>query len=349
MAFVRPTLAELVDWIQQDFISRLELNGAVLRRAVIRVLSRVMAGAAHMLHGHLEYLSQQIFPDTAVAQNLQRWGSLYGLERNAATYASGAITITGTDGTVVPAGSKLIRSDSAEYQTSADATIASGTATATVTALVAGVAGNCDANVALTFESPITGADSTATVASGLSGGADEESDDDFRIRLLERLRSAPHGGNSADYVAWAKEVAGVTRAWVTPNGNGAGTVALRFVRDNDTSLIPDSTEVAAVQTHIDGLRPVTANVTVLAPIADPLNYTLAITPDNADTRAAVQAQLEDLHARKAEPGVTLPISQIRTAIGDAAGVTDYALTSPPADVTPDPGHLPTMGTITWS
>ena len=52
----------------------------------------------------------------------------------------------------------------------------------------------------------------------------------------------APWGDND-DYVAWATEVPGVTRAWCSPNGMGAGTVVVRFVRDDDDDPIPDSGE----------------------------------------------------------------------------------------------------------
>ena len=89
MAFQRPTLAELVERISADLTSRLSLAGAVLRRSVIFVIARVVAGAAHMLHGHIEFLSRQIFPDQSEAEFLVRHASLFGLTRNPATFANG--------------------------------------------------------------------------------------------------------------------------------------------------------------------------------------------------------------------------------------------------------------------
>lgn len=357
MAFNRPSLSDLVNRIQQDFVSRLSLMGAPLRRAVVYVLSRVMAGAAHGLHGHLEYLSKQLFPDSADWENLRKFGTLRGVVPNVATFASGNVTLTGTNGSPILNGTRLIRSDGAEYETSADATIDSGTATISVTALTAGQDGNCDAGVVLTFESPVSGVDSTATVSTGISGGADEESPADYLVRVIERLQNPPQGGAPSDYEEWAKEVAGVTRVWVVPKGLGPGTVLVRFVRDGDTDLIPDSTEVASVQSHINSLAPATANVTVAAPIADPLNPVLSISPDTADIRAAVEAGIADLIAREAAPNDSagggangiIHLSAIRTAIGNATGLTDYTLTSPAADVTPAAGHMVTKGTVTWA
>lgn len=349
MAFARPTLAELVDRIQQDFVSRLALTGAVLRRSIVYVLSRVLAGAAHMLHGHLDWLARQLFADTSDRDYLLRQAGLFGVTPTAATYAGSTVTLTGTNGSVVPAGAVLLRSDGAEYTTAADATIASGTASATVSASLAGADGTLTADLVLSFESPVSGVDSTATVTASTQDGSDEESTEALRTRFLERLQNTPHGGATADYVAWAKEVPGVTRVWVGAGELGAGTAVVRFVRDNDADPIPASGEVTEVQAYLDEVRPVTAAVTVLAPVDAPLALTLSVTPDTSAVREAVEAELGDILVRVAEPGATLRLSQIRTAIGNAAGLTDYVLTSPAADVTHTAGEIPTLGVITWT
>jgi uncharacterized phage protein gp47/JayE len=349
MAFPRPTLGELVDRIQQDFVSRLELVGAVLRRSVVYVLSRVIAGAVHLVFGRLDFLARQLFPDTAEEEGLLRFGSLFGVNRTPAEYASGDVVLTGVNASVVPVDTVLLRSDGVEYTTDAEATIASGTATVAVTAVLAGDDGNCDDGVVLTFESPVAGVDSEATVdTDGLSGGTDQEDIEDYRVRVLARMADPPQGGSDADYVAWAKEVSGVTRAWVTPLGMGAGTVVVRFVRDNDVSLIPDAGEVTTVQDYLDDLKPSHATVYVVAPTALARTFTIEITPDTSATRAAVTAELADLISREGEPGGTLLLSSIRTAIGIADGVTDYVLTVPAADTTHTANQIPIPGTITW-
>jgi uncharacterized phage protein gp47/JayE len=258
MSFVRPTLTEIVDRVQQDFTSRLELVAPILRRSLTYVFSRVIAGAAHLLHGHLDYLSRQVFPDLSDREYLIRQAALYDLSLKPAEFANGAITFTGVDGSVVAAGTKLTRADGLEYETDADVTIAGGVGVVGVDALTAGQDGNCDAGVALSLESPIAGVNASATVGgAGIVNGSDEEDLEDFRARVIARMQSPPHGGAAADYIAWAREVGGVTRAWCYPLEGGPGTVTVRFVRDDDVSLIPDAGEVAAVQAHIDEVAPV--------------------------------------------------------------------------------------------
>lgn len=408
MSFVRPTLSELSDRIQQDLASRLALVAPILRRSVAYILARVMAGATHLLHGHLEFLARQIFPDLSEGEYLLRQANLYGITRTAATYATGNVIVVGTATTVIPISTVLQRADGAEYDPDAEVTIATLTAwaaltaysvaalrsnggniyecitagtsaasggptgtgsditdgtvhwryvaagsaavLAAVTALLAGDDGNCTSAVTLSFESPIAGANATAMVATtAISGGTDEETLAALAVRVIERMQSPPHGGNAADYVAWAKEVAGVTRAWCYPLEGGAGTVTVRFVRDNDASLIPDAGEVTAVADHIATVRPVTAVVTVAAPTAVPLAFTISITPDTTATRAAVTAELEDMLLRDAEPGGTILRSHILDAVGDAAGLTNWTVTVPASDVTHTTGQLATLGVITWA
>ena len=349
MAFSRPSLQDLVERIQADFVSRLDIDGEPLRRSVIATLSRVMAGATHMLHGHLEYISKQIFPDVSEQEFLERQAALFDITRLAATFASGNVTFEGTNGTDIPGGTLLQRSDGAQYTTDATVTIASGEATAAVTAVTAGAAGEAVAGVALSIVSPIAGITNTLVVATGgLTGGADPETDESLRSRVIARMQAPPHGGASFDYVAWAKEVVGVTRAWVYPQELGPGTVTVRFVRDGDASIIPDGAEVTAVQDYIDAVRPVTANVTVVAPVSVPLNFTIDITPDTGAVRAAIEQELRDLLSREAEPGGTILISHIREAISVAAGETDHSLTVPNANVTHTTGQIATFGAITW-
>ena len=60
----------------------------------------------------------------------------------------------------------------------------------------------------------------------GIGGGADVESDEDLRARVLFRKRNPPHSGSKSDYIAWALEVPGVTRAFVSPFKTQDGQIA---------------------------------------------------------------------------------------------------------------------------
>lgn len=338
--FNRPPLRDLISRTLADTQSRLSAE-ELLRRSDAEVLARVLAGAAHGLYGYLDWISAQVIYDTAEAEILERWAGLFGIDRKPAETASGTVTATGAGN--IPVGTLYRRSDGAEFEVTADA-VAPGPVS--VQAVVAGAAGNTEAG-SLQLLTPIAGVTTAAAVVS-ISNGSDAEDDASLRNRLRARLRQPAHGGSAPDYVQWALEVPGVTRAWVYPMELGAGTVTVRFVRDNDAAIIPDAAEVAAVQSHLDEVRPVTAQVTVVAPVPVPLDFSIALTPDSAAARAAVQASLADLLAREAEPGATILISRIREAISVAAGESDHVLSAPAANVDHATGQMAVMGGITW-
>lgn len=354
MPFERPSLAALIDRVRGDIRGRLELEGSLVRRAMADVIAAVFAGAVHTLYGYLDWVTKQMFGDTAERTQLLRKAAMYGIYPTASTFATGNVTATGTNGTSIPTGTILKLDTITSYRVTTGQVIASGTATLPVVALLAGITANIPASTPVTFESPIANVDSSALVATGgIAGGVDEEGTEEVRARYLLRLREAPTGGSDQDWIGWALAVPGVTRAWVYRHELGLGTLVLRFVRDGEVPIIPDAGEVAAMQAALDAQRPTTSEPTAAAPTSLAVAFTIHIVPDNADTRAAVTAELVDLMNRVAEPGDgvgrgTVLLSAIRTAIGTAEDVTDYTVTVPSGNVVPGVGQLPTVGVITW-
>jgi uncharacterized phage protein gp47/JayE len=349
MSFTQPDLLTIIQRIAGDIEGQLPGTDARLRRNVLAILARAQAGAAHGLYAHQDWIAQQVFPDTAKEHYLERWAAIWGIQRKSAVAATGSATFTGTTGTVLPAATVVARSDGVQFSTDAAATLVAGTASVALTALVAGVGANTSATVALTLVSPVASIDSVATVAAlGLAAGAGTETDAELRGRVLGRIRQTPGGGTAADYRRWALEIGGVTRVWVFPAELGPGTVTVRFVDDDATPIIPPAATVAAVQAHLDTLAPVTATVSVYAPVATPLDLTIQLVPNTTAVQAAITAELTDLIYREGAPGATLLISHINEAIAIASGETDHSLIVPTGDVVYSDAQMPILGTITW-
>ena len=334
MPFTRPSRADLIARAEADLASRLGL-GALIRRSILKAWAAVVGGLSHRLHGH------------AV---LERIGTLFGINRKPAAFATGNVTFTGTESSSVPVDTIVQRADGQRYKTTSAATIVSGTATAPVQAEEADETGNADQGTTLSPTSPISGIDTTATVATGgITGGVDREADADLLARIQTRLQTPPQGGSAADYIAWCLEVAGVTRAWAIPQHQGPGTVGITFVLDEATTIIPSASKVQEVADYLNERRPVTATLDVFAPGTVELTPTITITPDNADVRAAVAASLEDMLRVETEPGKELPVSKISEAISAATGEESHTLVAPTAPLQPLPGEIIVLGTITWT
>jgi uncharacterized phage protein gp47/JayE len=351
VGFQRPALAELIERIEQDIVSRLGI-GTPPRMALARILARAEAGVAHGLHGYIDNKEKNFLPDTGDDASVLRWASLYGVVRISPVSAAGVVQATGTNGSVIPAGRVLQRADGLQYTVDADATIASGIANINVTSVTQGSASNLAAGETVSPLSPIPGVLSTMTVQSGgLSGGDDLETIDGLRVRVLDRMRSPPKGGTASDYVEWAKAAhPAVTRAWATGQEMSDNSVTVRVVTDDEPGgIIPDSEVIDAVADYISLRRPVTAEVYVVAPTAVAMPMTIAINPNTQAVRDAITAELQDLIKREAEPGGTILLSRLREAVSNATGEQDSVISVPSANVTRTTGQITTLGTITWS
>lgn len=349
MSFARPTLSQLIEAATLDLETRLPGADARLRSSVLNVLARVQAGGLAGVYAYLDWLSRQLMPDTAEAEYLDRWGSIWGVARKAASAAAGEVRVTGVLGAPVPEGAELARIDGAVYRATARKVLAGASMMVPVAAVAAGLDGLVAAGGRLRFRSPLPGIDSEATATTGLIGAADQESDAQLLGRLLSRIRETPQGGAQGDYVRWALQLPGVTRAWSYASWMGPGTVGLAFVYDGREDILPSAAEVAAMAAHIEPLRPVTATPVVFAPTPWPVHILVSATPNNGEVRAAIVAELEDLFAREAEPGQPLLVSHMREAISLAAGEHDHVLRAPVANLAPDPGHIPVINGIAFT
>jgi uncharacterized phage protein gp47/JayE len=249
MPYQRPTLTQLRGNVVAAINAQLPGADALLRFSNVGVLGTVQAGLSHQHYGYLDWIALQTNPFTATGEYLEAWGALKDVYRKSSVQASGPVTFlcAASTSTVVP-GTPLLRSDGIPYTvTAAAAPVATGGGAAqpyqiTITAQadpdptgLTGAFGDCAVGVQFTLGQTIAGV--TSSGLSGLiTGGADLEDDNDYRARVIQVYQNSPQGGAAADYVTWALEVAGVTRAWCQPLYLGAGTVGVYFMMDETES-----------------------------------------------------------------------------------------------------------------
>lgn len=349
MPFHRPDLITLIERTQADLDSRLA-GSPYLRNRLMAILARMQGGLAHGIYGYLDWQALQIMPDTAEAEHLHRWATIWGVTRKGPSKAEGYadIPVPGQD-VVIPQGAEYQRKDGVLYSVTADAPGRNGTARVHIRAVDAGAASNAAPGVQLQGTAPILGAEAQGISIAGLSGGADDESDASLRARLLYRIQNQPAGGAARDYATWALEAPGVTRAWCSPGEMGRGSVTVRFVMDDTyPNGIPTPDDVARVRAHIDGQRPATADVYVVAPIPHPIDLDLRISPDTPRTRVTTAAAAWTALRREAEPGGVVVRSRLTEAVSLAEGEEDHTLLSPAGNLQMPTGHLAVPGAIAW-
>lgn len=357
MPYIKPTLSELIAQVENSINVSLGTTEASLQFSYLNGIADATAGALNGVYSYIDYIAKNAFPDTADSENLSRWAGIWGVPRDAATKSTGTILATGVLNAFIPSGTELKRTDDVRYITTEDATMPveneiSIAVESVKTGADTDVEINAEEGIELTFITPPTGVASTAVVETGgIDGGDPEESDESLLAKLFDRIQTPPHGGNSADYITWAKEVEDVTRAWEFHYPDTElGAVRVLFMTDNDTvDGFPETEKIDEVQEYIDGVRPVTVKqFTAAAPTKKLQDFTLQVVPATLDVQENVTKQLQSLFLRDASPGSTIRLSNISEAISLATGEEYHYILSPTADITSDKYELLTLGDITF-
>ena len=253
--------------------------------------------AAYALEGFYISLNQvqlAAYVQTATGQALDYLAVIAGLTR----YPASAAVRLGIFDMAVPIGSRystINGADSINFQATAATTgETEGDYYYQLTAETPGSIGNEYTGPIL----PITAIPglNSAQITDILVPGDDEESDEDFRARIIEALNDRPFGGNIASYRTYIMAIDGVGAVQVYPTWNGGGTVKCSVL---GADFLPASpTLVENVQNAVDpppnqglglGTAPIGAQVTIVAP--DTLTVNVSATLQLASGYAIGQVQ----------------------------------------------------------
>jgi uncharacterized phage protein gp47/JayE len=322
---------------------------------VLWIMATTVGGALWEIFARVRWFSDQAMPDTATDAILDRWaGSTLDIPRLAPTSATGLVTFTGVAGTSIALGLLVNRADGAQYQVSVGGLIgAAGTVSLPVVSVVPGLAQNTSPGALLTLSALDANITDLVVGAAGIGGGADLESDEDLRLRVLAQMRARNRYGALRDYEDWASEVPGVTRSWASASGV---SVTVFFAMDYaypSAYGIPLASDAAVVQAYLmdPARKPVGSTVTAGILIPDALAVTISSVPTNLTGYTTIRAQAEtEINAyirATAKPGSGFIDSQIRRVIDAVPDMPDAATPSVPTG-TGTPGRIFTHCVITW-
>lgn len=369
MPYVRPTVGELVENSRNDIESRLDGADTRARPNNLDIDAKVWAGGLDGVYDAVATASRRSFPQGCTGPNdddaLDLHAERIGLRRKLAQAASGQGLIAAPANGIFPAGKLLQRKDGAQFVTAADAGASEGAATLQIVATVAGKSGDTPTGTQLTVVNPEDGFARTVVVIGddGLDGGLDRETNPELLARIKEKWAEQPQGGAFWDFVQWALEVPGVTRAWGHKRWMGIGTTGLSFVMDDQAgTILPDADSVALVQAYLDDPHraPPYGEMYVFAPTFAVCNFTIQCPAIDA-VRTAITASLDAMFFQDQSPGgaFLLPdgtkpagvieLERMWSTIEAASSGEDVLLISPVADFVAGLGQLPKRGAITWT
>ena len=275
MSLSTPTTKDISDNIIAQMEATLNQTIPWLPKSFLRVLSKALAAVFILLYKYGGFIFLQVFVQTASAKDttingvvvnpLTFWGRLIGIgDPVAATNAELSINVTVTNQVGdLPSGSQLVRAATGvTYITIGTVLLNAATVAASVRAVAdqadgggAGVIGNLDPGAVLSFANPLPNVARDAVVTAQTVTGANGESVEAYRQRVIDRWQKRLQGGAYSDYEAWSEEVAGIINAYPYTSdcpGQVDVYVEATVASSGDPDGIPTAAQLQAVLDSID-------------------------------------------------------------------------------------------------
>jgi len=207
----------------------------LLSKAFSRVVATSLGGLIALLGKYNQYTFLNMFVATAKNEPttvngitvipLQAWGVLVGAGLpDPATAAEHTVdfAVNNITGATIDAGTQFVGADNGvTYLSTAAVLINAATISIPMKAAGdqsnnAGVGsiGNLEVGAAVSFVTAPTGVEQDGAVASIQVTGADAESTEAYRQRILDRFQKRPQGGALVDYEVWGEEAEGIINVY---------------------------------------------------------------------------------------------------------------------------------------
>ena len=315
--------------------------------------ARMYALAAQIvsLYVQADWVVRQAFPQTAEGTYLDYHAQLRSLERKAPVAAQGTVLFsaeeTSESDREIPQGTVCMTVGLIRFETTKPVILPAGelAVEAPVRALEAGEAGNVAAGAIVSMAVAPIGI-SACTNPEPCVGGADGETDDALRERVLDTFRRLPNGANAAFYEQGALSFDEVAAAVAIPRPRGVGSVD---VVATTLAGVPDEELLEQLQEYFEQRREIAVDVQVRAPQIEQVDVSVQVTAkggwDSQQVRSQVEQVLRSWFDGKLL-GQDILLARLGNLVYNCDGVENYAILTPAADLTVEADVLPTLGEL---
>lgn len=321
-----PTLTELYNSILSDLEAQFQNNIPLFGKNSLRALAMVQAGKLKLYYIAIAKVQKNTFADTADSESiggtLERIGRIK-IGRNPFPATAGVYTLqlTGTVGSIVPASTTFKADDDSAspgelFILDNAYTLDGITDQIDVRALTSGVGARLDISNTLTPTAPIANVESSASVLYEVSEPQAEETDDDYRRKILESFQLEPQGGSGSDYRLWSNEVQGVNQSYPFVESIAPHDVNLFIEATTTDSTDGKGTPSAQLLLDVESsIEDPTPNRPARKPITDLVNY-LPVTPLDVDIVINGYVGLTAAKSTSIENAISDEMTRIRPFVG---------------------------------
>lgn len=233
----------------------------------IGIRLKVLAGEIFSAYTNLDWLQRQVFPQTAQGSQLDYHAQQRGIQRKSAVCSQGMLEFSREAALLydvtIPEGTVCATSQEGgqRFLTTRKGILKAGDFSVSVPAASeeGGAGANAAAGTVKVLVTPPPGV-TAVTNRGAFTGGADGETDQELRERILESYRNIPNGTNSAFYREFALQYDGVYSASVSPRARGAGTVDVYVASKGD---VPGSDLITRIQNDLNAVKEINVDVQV--------------------------------------------------------------------------------------
>lgn len=249
--------------IQERIRSRVDTTILTTEGSFFELHSKPVAYVLSELYHKLDAQIPISFVDETSGKYIDKRAGEFGITRKPGYKATVTLTVTGTMGCRIPAGTPFQTEDGLRFLSLTDGQIGlSGTIDVPAVAAEIGVLYNLPAGSIVRTVQYVSKLD-TVTNVKPAEGGMDIETDQALLARLYAYWRDPATSGNRYDYEHWAMSVNGVGAARCVEIWNGPGTVKVIIA---DMQIQPVTEQLRKqVADYIETVRPVCPEVTVVS------------------------------------------------------------------------------------
>lgn len=286
--FVVKTRDRIRDDYLRDFKSRVP-TADTTPKSQVYVDASTFADAQLPLYFDASLVADATARYSAKGKDLDKEGELRGRPRKGATGASGyVIANVASGGALIVADSELrYTAQGTRFRVITTGTYNNGDLIA-VTGISTGPSTNVDAGTALTWVNPAPGVAPTALVfenadGSGLTGGRNAETDEEYAAALYDLEANPPQSGNPSAVILEASRIPGLAleKAFVYPAIDGPGTYGVAFTMRPSVlggSRLPNGAQIAIVEEALKAAFPGDDGIMVASLLDDDVDVCLEVT-----------------------------------------------------------------------
>ncbi len=332
-----------------------ELSGCDYNEASDAAIKiKLLAGELFNLQSSIEWINNQLFPQTASGQQLDYHASMRGLTRKQPTVATGELTFSleeaAASDIAIPSGTSCstVGKKPVSFVTTQSAQILRGELSATVPAAAAsaGSLGNAAPRCISVITSSPNSLLSVKNQAA-FTGGSDLEPDEALRRRILDDIKTPSTGANRAYYRRLAESVDGVYSASVAPRVRGNGTIDI-YIAGRGSAL--DQAYAKKVQDIISSERELNVDVLVSPAKLVSTNVSLHLAVKSGYDFNDVSREINDnINAFFADlrVGEGVFVSKLGAAVAKVEGIDSFLFAgNSMLNLLAEPSQLYTIGTI---